>query len=414
MTKSGTNSFRGNVFDFVRNYRFNARNFFAPQRDSLKRNQFGGTLGGPIIKDKVFFFAGYQGRIEKSNPAETVSFVPTQAMLNGDFTGIAAPSCSGRQITLSPAAGFMDNRIDPVRIQCRVDEVPAEGSRLHRPVRPSAVRNPEQQHRAPDPGQSRLQHVLEPVAVRPISLRGVRQSGDLRRRNVLTLSRTGQNNKAHSFVLGHNWILSPRMINALHVTYNKTLNDRPLPEFFSPADLGINVYGPQPGFMGVTVTNGFGIGAGATNPGFFDSDSFQIANDTDIVRGHHQVSFGANWIRTKIETLNNRPSNGQFTFNGQTTGLGLADFMLGRMSGFLQGNPVYDFDENDYVGAYIQDEWKARANLTVNAGSALGTLPADQELAGLQQQLRQGPVRSGDSQPHLSAGPSGPVFPRRS
>ncbi len=154
----------------------------------------------------------------------------------------------------------------------------------------------------------------------------------------------------------------------LHVTYNKTLNDRPLPEFFSPADLGISVYGPQPGFMGVTVTNGFGIGAGATNPGFFNSDSFQIANDIDLIRGHHQVSFGANWIRTKIETLNNRPSNGQFTFNGQTTGLGLADFMLGRLSGFLQGNPVYDFDENDYVGAYIQDEWKARANLTVNAG----------------------------------------------
>jgi hypothetical protein len=173
--------------------------------------------------------------------------------------------------------------------------------------------------------------------------------------NVLTLSRTGQNNQAHSFVLGHNWVLSPTMINSLHVTYNKTVNDRPLPEFFSPADLGINVYGPQPGFMGVTVTNGFGIGAGGTNPGFFNSDSFQIANDTDIVRGRHQISFGGNWIRTKIETLNNRPSNGQFTFNGQTTGLGLADFMLGRLGGFLQGNPVYDFDENDYVGAYVQD-----------------------------------------------------------
>ena len=66
--------------------------------------------------------------------------------------------------------------------------------------------------------------------------------------------------------------------------------------------------------------------------------------------------------------MNNRPSNGQFTFNGQVTGLGLADFMLGRMSNFLQGNPVYDFDENDYFGAYVQDEWKVRSNLTVNAG----------------------------------------------
>ena len=368
VTKSGTNSFRGNAFDFVRNYRFNARNFFAPQRDSLKRNQFGGTVGGPAIKDKVFFFAGYQGRIEKSNPAETVSFVPTQAMLNGDFTGIAAASCSGRQIILSPAAGFTDNRIDPSRFNSAamkfLQKVPVSTDPCGRLQYGIPNNNTEHQTLARadysmSSSQSLFGRYLYAVYDNPATYDGT---------NVLTLSRTGQNNKAHSFVLGHNWILSPGMINALHVTYNKTLNDRPLPEFFSPSDLGISVYGPQPGFMGVTVTNGFGIGAGATNPGFFDSDSFQIANDIDIVRGHHQVSFGANWIRTKIETLNNRPSNGQFTFNGQTTGLGLADFMLGRMSGFLQGNPVYDFDENDYFGAYIQDEWKARGNLTLNAG----------------------------------------------
>ena len=76
------------MFEFLRNYRFNARNFFAPARDSLNRNQFGGTIGAPIIKNKLFFFGGYQGRIEKSNPATTISFVPTQAMLNGDFTAI--------------------------------------------------------------------------------------------------------------------------------------------------------------------------------------------------------------------------------------------------------------------------------------------------------------------------------------
>src|SRR5438876_2558014 len=95
ITKSGTNQFHGNGFDFVRNYRFNARNFFAPTRDSLRRNQFGGTIGAPIIKNKMFLFGGYQGRVEKSNPATTTSFVPTQAMLNGDFTAITSPACNG-------------------------------------------------------------------------------------------------------------------------------------------------------------------------------------------------------------------------------------------------------------------------------------------------------------------------------
>ena len=158
------------------------------------------------------------------------------------------------------------------------------------------------------------------------------------------------------------------MVNSFHVTWNRTVNDRPMPFYFSPADLGASVYSPQPGYMGVSVTNGFNIGTGGTNPGYFNSDSLQIANDVDVLLGRHQLSFGGNWIRTKIETVNNRPTNGQFTFNGQSTGLGLADFMLGRVSNFVQGNPVFDFDENDYVGAYVQDEWKLRQNLTLNVG----------------------------------------------
>ena len=81
------------------------------------------------------------------------------------------------------------------------------------------------------------------------------------------------------------------------------------------------------------------------------------------------MSFGGNWIHTKIETLNNRPTNGAFTFNGQGTTLSLADFMLGIVSGgFLQGNPVYDYDNHDYFGAYIQDDWRVRSNLSLNLG----------------------------------------------
>ena len=69
VTKSGTNAFRGNAFEFIRDYHFNARNFFAPTRDSLKRNQFGGTLGGPVLKDRLFFFAGYQGQRREEQSA---------------------------------------------------------------------------------------------------------------------------------------------------------------------------------------------------------------------------------------------------------------------------------------------------------------------------------------------------------
>ena len=368
VTKSGTNAFHGDAFEFVRDYHFNARNFFAPTRDSLKRNQFGGTLGGPVIKDKLFFFDGYQGRIEKSNPPTSTSFVPTAAMRAGDFSTIASPACSGRQITLASAAGFTNNTIDPSRFNpvalnilkhIPVSTDPCGRLQYGIPNNSTEHQNLGRVDYTIGSNHSLFARYLYAVYDNPATYDGS---------NALTLSRTGQNNKVHSLVAGHNWILSSRLVNALHVTWNKTLNDRPMPSFFSPTDVGSTVVGAIPGYMGVSVTNGFNFGTGGTNPGYFNSNGGQIADDVDWLLGKHQVSFGANWIHTRIETVNNRPSNGQFSFSGQTTGLGLADFMLGRMSNFLQGNPVYDNDHNDYIGAYVQDEWKPGNNLTLNAG----------------------------------------------
>ena len=110
---------------------------------------------------------------------------------------------------------------------------------------------------------------------------------------------------------------------------------------------------------GFTVTgNGFAIGAGATNPGYFNSTNYQIAEDVDLIRGSHQISLGVNFIHNNINTSNNRPTNGQFTFNGQVTGLPLADFMAGILSGgFIQGNPIFDNQRQNYIGVYAQDSW---------------------------------------------------------
>src|SRR3954447_25341293 len=93
ITKSGTNRFSGNAFEFLRDHRFNAISPFAAkgpdgklQDDGLKRSQFGGTIGGPILKDKLFFFAGYQGTVLRQRPSSNIEYVPTAAMLAGDFT----------------------------------------------------------------------------------------------------------------------------------------------------------------------------------------------------------------------------------------------------------------------------------------------------------------------------------------
>ncbi len=101
VTKSGTNTLHGNAFEFLRDKRFNAKSSFARlgpdgkrRDDGLQRNQFGGTVGGPLVRDRLFFFGGYQGTITRRLEPDRISFVPTAAMLAGDFTGVASAACN--------------------------------------------------------------------------------------------------------------------------------------------------------------------------------------------------------------------------------------------------------------------------------------------------------------------------------
>jgi hypothetical protein len=371
VTKSGSNQMHGGGFEFLRNYRFNARNFFAAQKDSLNRNQFGGTLGGPILRNRTFFFGAYQGRVERSNPPTAISYVPTQAMLNGDFRQITSPACNaGRQVTLTGPFAGLNNTIDPAKLSSValnfLKHVPVSTDPCGKLQYGIPNNNTEHQGLGKIDHTFNQQHSLMVRYLYAVYDNPATYDGN----NVLTLSRTGQNNQAHSLVAGHNYVISSATLNSIHVTFNKTVNDRSMPEYFTPTDLGSKIFSLQPGFMGVSVNgNGFSVGAGGTNPGYFNSISWQVADDMDLVRGNHQLSFGGNWIHSSIETVNNRPTNGQFTFNGQGTGLSLADFMTGIVSGgFVQGNPVYDFDYNNYIGAYIQDNWRVRSDLTLNVG----------------------------------------------
>ena len=114
VTKSGTNQFHGDLFEFVRNGILNARDAFALKRDTLKRNQFGGVIGGPIKKDKLFFFGGYQRTSLRSDGIQNTAFIPTPAALNGDFTALASAACNnGTPINLPSSLGFVNNTISP-------------------------------------------------------------------------------------------------------------------------------------------------------------------------------------------------------------------------------------------------------------------------------------------------------------
>ncbi|MEO8053256.1 MAG: hypothetical protein ABI833_22880 [Acidobacteriota bacterium] len=118
VTKSGTNSIHGDLFEFVRNGAFNARNYFAATQDSLRRNQYGGTIGGPVKKDKIFLSGGFQETAERTAPPQSTAFVPTQATLNGDFSTVDSATYQSSHkavIVRNPTTGvpYPNNFISP-------------------------------------------------------------------------------------------------------------------------------------------------------------------------------------------------------------------------------------------------------------------------------------------------------------
>ena len=416
VTQSGSNKVTADVFEFLRNYRFNARNFFAPARDSLNRNQFGGTLGAPIMKNRLFFFGGYQGRIERSNPVDALGLRPHPGHAQRRLHGLRLARLQ-RRAPGQPRRALRQQSRRPLALEQRRHELPEVRSRRQRPLRLASLRDPEQQHRAPgDRPSSTTPSTTTRARSCATSTPCTTTPRPTTARTSSPCRRTGQNNQAHSVVGAHNWALSPTTFNALHVTFNRTLNDRALPEYFTPTELGSNIASPYPGYTGVTVTgNGFSVGFGAVNPGYFDSKSLQVADDLDFIRGKHQISFGGNWIHTQHRD-EQQPAHerGSSRSMARRRASRLADFMVGSISGgFLQGNPVFDYDHHDYIAAYVQDSWRAAPESPAQPRPPLGAVPSHPEYVRVGDPLRQGGVRPGTAQHGLSPGPRRPDLPRR-
>jgi hypothetical protein len=369
VTKSGTNEFHGDAFEFFRNGDLNARDFFATTRDTLKRNQYGGTLGGRIIRDKLFFFAGYQGSQTRSTPPQTPAFVPTAAMLTGNFTAFASPACNaGRQITLK--APFVNNTLAPslfsapaVNLAGRLPTTTDPCGRVTFGLVTNSSENV---------GVTRVDYQINSkhsVFGRYEMARYI-PSSSYDGSNVLTATNTATFDRAQSVALGETWLISANMVSTFHVTGNRTQVEKSPDQWFSFADLGVQgVYIPVPKFSNVTVSgNGFTFGGAGESQSKFNTESFQVAEDVSWVRGNHQFGFGVNYIHPMQNVITYLNAVGTFTFNGSVTGLGLADFMLGDASSWAQGNAARNYYREKYIGLYAQDSWKVTSRLTVSAG----------------------------------------------
>jgi len=376
IVKSGTNTFSGNGFEFLRHHRFNSTSTFAlvgpdgkRADDGLKRNQFGGTLGGPIMRDKLFFFVAYQGTVVRVRPTDNIAYVPTAAMLAGDFRAVTSPACNGgRQINL--AAPFVNNQINPALFS------PAGlnfAKRLPTSTDPCgqitfAVKSDRDERQALGKVDYQIgadhsifgRYLVSQFTAPP----GYAGGSD----SILKTNVSGVDDIVHSTTFGETAVFSSSLVNSVRFAVNKAKVDNFQTPFFSPRDIGANIYSYLPGYMSVTVTPGFQIYSGTNTKALFFNDTYQLADDLTMVRGNHQVSVGANVQYWKADYTSTSRANGNWIFDGRATGLGLADVLVGRVTSVEHGGlgklPVNSW----FPAAYIQDTWRASSRVTVNGG----------------------------------------------
>jgi hypothetical protein len=378
VTRSGTNAFHGTGFAFLRHHAFNSRGFFDVTDDGLKRGQTGGTIGGPIIQNKLFFFAGPQFTNERIRPTTTDVFLPTAKMLAGDFSDVMSAQCrGGANRTLGgPLVG---NRIDPSRFDpiamkivalLPVSTDPCGRYRFAQPNNSDEIQGVGRL----DYNMSKSQRMFGRYYIANYD----RKPG-YDGQNVLLASGNGLglDNRVQTLAVGHDWIFTSSFVGATRFSWQRsrilrTQGDQ-LPTW---SGLGVNVftYTHDPGlnFYNLNVTNGWG---GPAFPGKFVSTTPELSEDFDWIRGEHSLSFGGMWVRPFLDADGPFQANGNFAFNGTRTGgataqdrLGIADFLLGLPSTFSQGGSQIVAEKMNYVGAYVQDVWRLNSNFTFNGG----------------------------------------------
>ncbi|MFZ0939278.1 MAG: carboxypeptidase regulatory-like domain-containing protein [Candidatus Sulfotelmatobacter sp.] len=415
LTKTGTNQLHGDMFEFLRNTNLDARNYFSAQRAQFSQNQFGGTLGGPIRRDKVFFFGDYQGtRMTQGIDTERIS-VPSLADRTGNLSDLAA-SLTGT-VNGQAWAGSLSQRLGypvyageryytqgctttsecvlpnaeipqsawaaPAKALLRYVPAPNQGgavfstSAFNQSVRDdkSALRIDANTRF----GSVAAYYFLDDYTLNnpyPTGQGGATVPGF----NAMTLGR------AQLLSLGTTKALGANAVNEFHFSYMRLANNAGDPVGGVGPSLASQGFVDAQGAPGIVPLskriegvenvsfNDFTFGVDTT--GLTQANNtFQWMDSFSKVIGKHTVKFGGEIHLDQINTHPDVIFNGAFLFQGTETGVDLADFLLGIASSYNQGDSQPFYNRNKYVGAFAQDSWKLKPNFTLNYGLRWDVLP---------------------------------------
>jgi len=365
ITKTGTNGFHGDLFEFLRNGDMNARNFFQPVRDTLKRNQYGGTVGGPVKKDKLFFFFGYQNTITRQDPAinPAATFVPTPAMMAGDWS--ACPQYLA-PLPASVRSLFVNNRISPTQYDPAALKLAALLPKSTAPCGNTSFGLITQVNEGQYVGRGDYQTSAKNTLFgRYFRIHYFRPpSMNFTPDNILTSTQGGLDDADQSWAFGDTYLFSPTFVNQVRATVDRIGIHRFAHDYVDACELGAElVYcGYTPHQSGFTVTGNFGVGPGTGGEAHAHSTPIQLNDDVSWVKGRHQINFGVGGEVSKMLFNGNVYAQTNWTFPN------LPQFLLGQFNTNSLSLPNTLDLQKWFVNAYVQDTWKATSHLTVNAG----------------------------------------------
>ena len=414
VTRSGTNQYHGTAFEFIRNNYINATNFYSTSPDVLHQNEFGGTLGGPIKRNKLFAFAGYQRLNYTKKQANTQATVPTPANLLGDFSvtdgvpGVANSNpCNSSHAPITLVDPLTGAALPGNKYAARpAFNAQALALQKYLPkIDPSYDTNncgfvaysiPLQQN--DNQFVTRVDYTISSKQnlYGRYFIDGYQAPAFYSPSNILITTQSGNIQRVQNFTLGDAYTFSPNLVNAAHVSVMRRRNDRGYNENDINANtLGVNLY--QASKVGLQISEGkFTIGGGTNSLSHFNDNTLAIEDDVTWIRGRHQLNFGGTWVQNQLNIGNMYESNGTFTFNGQFSGSGpgggsligdqTLDFLQGTLSAFEQSKQQQNALRGPIPSLYVQDTFHASKRLTVVGGLRWGPniMPHDYFNRGLE------------------------------
>ncbi len=390
-TKSGTNNFHGGAFWFVRNNDLNASDWFSHQVDALKRNQFGAFAGGPIQKNKLFFFGNYQGTKMVWAPTNLRTTTPTAAMLNGDFSGLSPDGVTTNLVGPFTTIGGKPNQLDTsvasldaAALTITQTGLPGHTAGVTQTATGDMFYSQPPIRNTFDEGTAKLDYNLSPSQT--LSLRSFSNLMTAPSTDVPGNLESAYNHQAWTASfweqmyyfndeLTHNWMINPTTVNTISLFWNqqsahngaKELDSSSKPMCFSRY-IKVNEL-PGSCYMGaLRVYAGYDIESGWDEPSQEVRNTLGFVDTFAKLVGKHSLTTGLDLMHQHAVENTQYPTQPTIVFKGTITGNALADFLLGYAQEYMQGAGEIADVAGWQVGPFVQDDYRIKPNLTINIG----------------------------------------------